>query len=86
MRVHDFERAIAALNCNVEIDEMKLHGGHVHQVFGHTDSLKVVWDELGRAFTMPVGQEMERFVDLDSRQIINGRRLQRDPDFDLKFE
>ncbi len=86
MRVSDFEKAIAALNCNVEIDEMKLRGGHVHLVFGHTDSLKVVWDELGRAFTMPVIQEMERFVDLDSRKIVNGRRLQRDPDFDLKFE
>lgn len=86
MRVSDFERAIEALKYDIEIDEIKLRGGHVHQVIGHDAGLNVIWDELGRAFTMSVGQELERFVDLDSRQIVNGRRLQRDPEIDLKFE
>ena len=86
MRVSDFENSIVALNCNVDIDEMKLRGGHVRQAFGHTDSLKVVWDEVGRAFSMPSNQEPEVFIDLDTHQKMNGRRLQRDTAFDLKFE
>lgn len=86
MRVSDFEKAIEALKYDIEIDEMKFRGGHVQAVIGHDGGLKVVWDELGRAFTMSDGQEMERFLDLDSRQIVNGRRLQRDPNIDLKFE
>jgi len=85
MRVSDFENAIVALNCNVELDEVKLRGGHVRQAFGHTDCLKVVWDELGRAFSMPSSQESEEFI-IDTGQNVYGRRLQRDPEFDLKFE
>lgn len=86
MRVSDFENAIVALNCNVDIDEMKLRGGHVRQAFGHTDSLKVVWDEVGRAFSMPIEQKKEKFLDLDSKRFVYGCRLERDTAFDLKFE
>ena len=86
MRVQDFEQAIEALNCNIEIDEMKIRHGQVRQVNGHTSGLKVVWDELGRAFSMPFDQDAEEFIDVDSGSIVNGRRLERDSNFDLKFQ
>lgn len=86
MGVKDFEQAIEALNCNIDIDEMRIRKSNVFQVTGHTESLKVVWDELGRAFSMPVGQDTEIFICLDSNRLLSGRRLQRDPDFDLKFD
>jgi len=86
MKIEDFEKAINALNRGIEIDEVKLRGGHVRQAFGHTDCLKVVWDELGRAFSMPIEQKKEKFLDLDSKRFVYGRRLERDTAFDLKFK
>ena len=86
MKIQEYERAIESLGCRIEIDEMKLKGGRVRQVNGHTETLIVIWDELGRGFSMPAGQDTESFADLDSQQIVAGRRLERDSSFDLKFE
>lgn len=90
MKTEDFEKAIDALCVQgLKIDEVKMKtdsGGHVHQVNGHTDTLKVVWDGYGRAFTMTNDQEIEEFIELGSGKAVNGRRLKRDAEFDLKFE
>lgn len=89
MSITFFEKAIEALCVQgLEIDEVKMKadsGGHVRQVNGHTDTLLVVWDELGRAFTTPKNRGTEEFVDLGSGKATFGKRLKRDNKFDLKF-
>lgn len=35
MKIRDFEKAICALDCPIELDEVKLQGGHVRRFFGH---------------------------------------------------
>lgn len=90
MRVKDFEIAIDALSVDgLEIDEFKMaanSGGHVRQVNGHTKELTLLWDESGRAFSTPINQESESFIEFESGKTITGRRLKRDNSFDLKFE
>jgi hypothetical protein len=90
MKTKDFEMAIDALCVqDVVIDEMKMKansGGHIRQVNGHTTKLNVVWDEMGRAFTTPRHQESEEFIEMDSGKAVAGFRLERDSDFDLKFD
>lgn len=86
MKIKDFETAICALDCPIELDEVKLQGGHVRQVNGHTATLTVVWDETGRAFTTPLAQESEEFIELGSGRTVAGRRIKRDAKFDLKFD
>ena len=84
MKTSDFEKAIDALNCDIEIDEMKLRNGQVRLVLGHTDHMLLVWDENGRGFGIPYGEpyfcteENHAFHDLDD--------YERDAKFDLKFE
>lgn len=90
MRVKDFESAIEALSVEgLEIDEFKIaanSGGHVRQVNGHTKELTLLWDESGRAFSTPIDQESENFIEFGSGKVISGRKLKRDTSFDLKFE
>ena len=90
MRVKDFESAIEALSVEgLKIDEFKMSansGGHVHQVNGHTKELTLLWDESGRAFSTPIDQESENFIEFGSGKVISGRKLKRDTSFDLKFE
>lgn len=90
MKVRDYERAIDALCVHgLVIDEIKMQGdegGQVRQVYGHTDTLTVLWDESGRAFTAPANQECEDFIEFGSGKIVTGRRLERSTGFDLKFE
>lgn len=89
MKVQDFENAIVALCVNgLEIDEFKMaanSGGQVRQVNGHTKELILLWDESGRAFSTPVDQESETFIEFDSGKAISGRRLKRDKSFDLNL-
>jgi hypothetical protein len=90
MRIKDFEKAIDALCVQgLVIDEVKMKadgGGHVRQVNGHTATLIVVWDELGRGFTTPQEQKNEEFIEIGSGKAVTGRRLKRDTEFDLKFD
>lgn len=90
MRIKDFEKGIGTLCVQgLVIDEMKMKansGGHVRQVNGHTVSLLVIWDELGRAFTTAQEQKSEEFIEIGSGKAVTGRRLKRAPEFDLKFE
>jgi len=89
MRIKDFEKAIDGLCIQgLVIDEVKMKadgGGHVLQVNGHA-TVTVVWDELGRGFTVPQEEESEEFVEIDSGKAVTGRRLKRDTVFDLKFD
>ena len=90
MRVAEFEKAIIALCVDgLEIDEFKMtanSGGQVRQANGHTKELTLLWDESGRAFSTPIDQESESFIEFGSGKAISGRRLKRDKSFDLKFE
>jgi len=90
MRIKDFEKAIDEL-CVEElvIDEVKMKansGGQVRQVNGHTRTLTVVWDEIGRAFTASLEQKNEDFIELSSGKAVSGRRLKHAHEFDLKFD
>ena len=89
MRIKDFEKGIGTLCVQgLVIDEMKMKansGGHVRQVNGHTVSLLVIWDELGRAFQLRRSRKVE-FIEIGSGKAVTGRRLKRAPEFDLKFE
>lgn len=90
MIVAEFEKAIISLGVDaLVIDEFKMAangGGQVRQANGHTKELTLLWDESGRAFSTPVDQESETFIEFDSGKAISGRRLKRDKSFDLKFE
>jgi len=90
MRTGDFEKAIETLCVHgLEIDEIKMKangGGQVWQVNGHTDTLTVVWDDSGRAYSTPKDQAVETFIKMGSGKAVEGRRLKRDAEFDLKFE
>ena len=90
MRVAEFEKTIMALGVDgLGIDEFKMAadgGGQVRQVNGHTKALTLLWDESGRAFSTPIDQVSEQFIELGSGKAISGRRLRRDTTFDLKFE
>ena len=90
MRIKDFERAINALCVSdLVIDEFKLKansGGHVRQANGHTNSLKVIWDENGRCYSASATNSAEEFIDVENGQVVTGRMLNRDSKFDLKFE
>lgn len=86
MKIADFEKAIEALGCEMVMDEVKLHGGHVREFLGHKVNVLVLWDSAGRAFTVdiPVGEGQEPDC-YDHDRVFSGS-YQREPLFDLKFE
>ncbi len=52
MKTKDFEKAVAALQADIFLDEVVLRrGNNVSAAYGHTTSLFVKWDEFGRGFT-----------------------------------
>lgn len=81
MRVNDFETAISALGVSVHIDEMKLRGSHVRQCLGHTDTLLILWDDCGRAFSIDVSDCQD--PQHDDYEVWDYRRNKQ---FNLKFE
>lgn len=50
MTVQDFEHAIEALNCGIDIDEIIIRKGQVHRVYGHKDCQLLQWDDHGRGY------------------------------------
>ena len=85
MRIKDFEKAIDALNCAIEIDEFRtVNGGQVRCCLAHADHLLLLWDGFGRVFGIDLPDEVctsashEEFWedDYDQRKEI----------YDLKFE
>lgn len=86
MKIQDFEKAIEALNCAIDIDEFKMKGREVRRCIANTEQMRLEWDEFGRAFTVPSNQEPEEFIDSITGLVVTGRRLIRCVDFDLKFD
>ena len=89
MKVKDFEKAIGALCADITIDEMKLIHSNVRQVNAHTTDLLIVWDENGRAFSAKKRSEHEIYLTEgeDGKLIgVSGVPVERDKNFDLKFE
>lgn len=87
MTIKDFEKAIAALNVDIVIDEMKLKHSDVRQVIGHQAGRGIVWDEYGRSFT--TSPEKGIYIAPNENGVwerINDYPLNRNKLFDLKFE
>lgn len=84
MKVKQFEKAIDALSCGIEIDEMKLRDGNVRLVLGHNMHSLLLWDEIGRGFCIPY--EDPEFCTADNHQFNAVEDYARDPKFDLKFD
>lgn len=87
MQVIDFERAIEALNCNVQIDHVKIRPGKgVRQVIGHTPSLILIWDDTGRAWSGQKDQPLIEIFESGTDETKKGTEISRDKTFDLKFD
>ena len=90
MKETEFKNAIIALGVDgLEIDEFKMtpnSDDQVRQANGHTKELTLLWDEFGRAFSTPINQKSESFVEFGSGKVVPGRRLKRDTSLDLKFD
>lgn len=88
MKTKDFEMAIDALCCNIDIEEMKIRNHSVYLVKGHTESDFFFWDELGRAFRAPSDKDGRSIV-LAIDNVFESKYvhlLVRDPQFDLKWK
>lgn len=75
MKTNDFENAIEALGCNIEIIEMKTSGGQVKLCTGHIQQILIYWDVFGRAFAlhdaadpMAIAEDIYDNMDLFSRE------------------
>ena len=86
MKIQDFEIAIDALNCDINIDEFKILKGKVRCCFAHRGRTLLMWDESGRAFSTPMFTEDEKEIDSDTHVNIPLECYRRDSGFDLKFE
>ena len=54
MKIKDYEDAIGALNCDVEIDEFRVRKNQVRRCLAHLRQKPVLlmWDEFGHAFSI----------------------------------
>lgn len=101
MKVRDFETAICALDCPIELDEVKLQGGHVRRFFGHRVLVVMVtleenkvhrggqllmWDEFGRAYSCLLNTEGSQEIKHDTHEGVTESCYERDTVFDLKFD
>lgn len=84
MKTKDFEMAIEALGCRIEIDEIKLHQRQVAQVLGHNEHNLLLWDERGRGFS--ISYDAPYFCTADNHDYHLADDYERDEMFDLKFE
>ena len=85
MKIADFEKAIDALNCDINIDEFKILKGRVRCCFAHKGSTLIMWDENGRAFSMAMHYEEDEEITSDTHVNIPVDCYNRDLGFDLKF-
>ena len=85
MKTEDFEKAIDALNCAIEIDEMKIGGGNVRRAFAHGDHILLMWDEYGRGFCIDGLADGEPF-NSESHEGRDQSEYSRSVTYDLKFE
>ncbi len=76
MRIADFEKAIDALDCDIELEEVKLSRGHVRVLYGRKDGRLLAWDSMGRCSST----QDERKKDGTYRRFIHKQ------EYDLKFD
>ena len=86
MKVQDFEKAIVALNCSVDLDEVKLSKGHVRRFFGHKGCTVIMWDESGRGYSCVLHTVEESEMQHDTHNGVTESCYERDKVYDLKFE
>lgn len=101
MKIRDFETAICALDCPIELDEVKLQGGHVRRFYGHRAPLLVyaveankaykggqllMWDEFGRAYSCLLNTVGSQEIQHDTHEGVTESCYERDTVFDLKFD
>ena len=86
MKVQDFENAIAALNCSVVLDEVKINKGHVRRFYGHKGCTLVMWDENGRGYSCVLHTVDESEMQHDTHKGVTESCYERDNVYDLKFE
>lgn len=78
MKIADFEKAIDALCCDIELEEVKLWKGQVKEFLGRKDGKPLVWDETGRCYSLQV---------CEAESSMPGRNgIAREPVYDLSFE
>lgn len=82
MRTKDYEEMIDSLSCGIIIDEMVLNKGHVKTVYGHTESVFLRWDELGRGFSIHRSELTDPNVECEK---FEDSFYARDVVYDLKF-
>lgn len=83
MRIAEYEKAIDALGCGIEIDEMATsNGGDVRACYAHKGNELLMWDEGGRAFGCVIAGE----VDCETHVNVPMEMYSRAQDFDLEFD
>lgn len=87
MNTKDFETAIDALGCAIEIDEMIVWKGlGVHHAFGHKDNVLLKWDNFGRCFIIVGVEYSDVPSDCESYTLYDTEYYRRCTTYDLKFE
>lgn len=86
MKIKDFEEAIDALNCGIEIDEIKLQHGQVRFVCGHISSRLLLWDCIGLAYSLNLPFPADESVIHALQDTLTHGFYAASPEFDLKFK
>lgn len=87
MSVSEFENAVDALGCGIEIDEVKLGmRGLFRKGYGHKDNILIMWHADGRAFSVLLKNVEAGEVTHDTHEGIEEYSYERDRVYDLKFE
>lgn len=81
MKIKDYEQAIIDLSCGIVIDEFKLRKGHVRRCHGHMDSMLLMWDENGRAFSH--WETEAREITQDTHDSISESEYERNTVYDI---
>ena len=82
MKIENFENAIGALNCAIEIDEFKLKDNQVRRCFAHGEHVLLMWNEFGRAFGLNVDDDV---CDSSTYEGYDELDYERKAIYDLKF-
>lgn len=56
MKIKEFEKAIAALQCDIKMVEVKTYRGKVRKFYGLKKDTSIMWDENGNSFTKRIDE------------------------------
>jgi hypothetical protein len=86
MKVSEFEQAVDALGCGIEIDEVKLGvRGNFRRGYGHKGNILIMWDEGGRAFSVLLHTVEAGEVTHETHEGVTESCYERDRVYDLKL-